>query len=53
MSYVIERAGGGAFTDNEDTPCKRVLEIKPKKIHSRCGIILGSKSEIDEIKEYF
>lgn len=43
MAFLFEQAGGKAVTDNGD----RILELKPKAIHDRSGIWLGSKVEID------
>lgn len=44
MSFIVEQAGGGATTGRE-----RILEIKPKALHQRVPVILGSKSEVDVV----
>ncbi len=48
MSFLIEQAGGAA-TDG----CQRILEIQPKGLHQRAGVILGSKNEVDRVTRYF
>ncbi len=45
MSLLIERAGGGA-TDATN----RILDIAPTDIHQRVPVVLGSKNEVDYIK---
>ena len=46
MSLLIERASGGA-TD----AVNRILDIEPLDIHQRVPVVLGSKNEVDYIKE--
>ena len=46
MSLLIERAGGAA-TD----AVNRILDIEPTDIHQRIPVVLGSKNEVDYIKE--
>ena len=45
MSLLIERAGGAA-TD----AVQRILDIEPKDIHQRVPVVLGSKNEVDYVK---
>ncbi|WP_413519670.1 class 1 fructose-bisphosphatase [Psychrobacter glacincola] len=45
MSLLIERAGGGA-TD----AVNRILDIEPTDIHQRVPVVLGSKNEVDYVK---
>ena len=45
MSLLIERAGGGA-TD----AVNRILDIEPTAIHQRVPVVLGSKNEVDYVK---
>lgn len=47
MSFIIEHAGGASSTGKG-----RVLDILPTKIHERCSIIIGSKSDVNEFDEY-
>jgi fructose-1,6-bisphosphatase I len=46
--YVVENAGGKSSTGRQ-----RMLDIIPEKIHSRSGIFLGSKEEVDAIEERY
>ncbi|KAI4296302.1 hypothetical protein L6164_036270 [Bauhinia variegata] len=48
MSYLIEQAGGQAFTGNQ-----RALDLVPKKIHERSPVFLGSYDDIEEIKKLY
>eukprot|EP00897_Mesotaenium_endlicherianum_P008824 jgi/Mesen1/7970/ME000422S07129 len=48
MSYLMEQAGGQAFTGSE-----RALELQPKKIHDRSPIFLGSTDDVEEIKALY
>ena len=45
MSLLIERAGGAA-TD----AVNRILDIEPIDIHQRVPVVLGSKNEVDYVK---
>ena len=45
MSLLIERAGGGA-TD----AVNRILDIEPTDIHQRVPVVLGSKNEVNYVK---
>jgi len=46
MSLLIERAGGGA-TD----AINRILDIEPTDIHQRVPVVLGSKNEVNYVKD--
>ena len=46
MSLLIERAGGGA-TD----AINRILDIAPTDIHQRVPVVLGSKNEVNYVKD--
>ncbi|XP_047341027.1 fructose-1,6-bisphosphatase, cytosolic [Impatiens glandulifera] len=48
MSFLLEQAGGQAFTGKE-----RALDLVPKKIHERSPIFLGSYDDVEEIKELY
>ncbi|XP_057845194.2 fructose-1,6-bisphosphatase, cytosolic isoform X2 [Cryptomeria japonica] len=48
MSFIMEQAGGQAFTGTE-----RALDIIPTKIHQRSPIFLGSFDDIEEIKSLY
>ena len=45
MSLLIERASGAA-TD----AVQRILDIEPTDIHQRVSVVLGSKNEVDYVK---
>ena len=45
MSLLIERAGGAA-TD----AVNRILDIAPTDIHQRVPVVLGSKNEVEYVK---
>lgn len=48
MSFIVEQAGGKATTGTQ-----RVLDIVPTSIHQRVPIFLGSKTNVEELEEYF
>ena len=47
MSWIVEQAGG-ASTNGK----MRILDIKPKELHERVSVILGSKTEVERITQY-
>lgn len=47
MAFIIEQAGGACSTGRE-----RILDIKPKALHQRVPVILGSKNEVERIVQY-
>lgn len=47
MAFIIEQAGGACSTGRE-----RILDIKPKALHQRVPVILGSKNEVERIVGY-
>ncbi len=48
MSYIIEAAGGRATTGKE-----RILSLAPKTIHQRCGVIMGSPDDVEEVEKLY
>ncbi|KAA8545554.1 hypothetical protein F0562_020338 [Nyssa sinensis] len=48
MSYLMEKAGGQAFTGKQ-----RALDLVPENIHDRSSIFLGSYDDIEEIKALY
>ncbi|XP_051124573.1 fructose-1,6-bisphosphatase, cytosolic-like [Andrographis paniculata] len=48
MSFLIEQAGGQAFTGKE-----RALDLIPKSIHERSPVFLGSYDDVEEIKALY
>jgi len=47
IAFIMEQAGGVAHSGKE-----RILDIKPKSIHQRTPIFLGSKEDVEEYLEY-
>lgn len=47
MSYIVEQAGGAAVDGTQ-----RILDIEPQGLHQRVGVILGSKNEVERVREY-
>jgi fructose-1,6-bisphosphatase I len=47
MAFIVEQAGGAA-TDGK-TP---ILDLKPKGLHQRVAVVLGSKNEVDRVTSY-
>jgi fructose-1,6-bisphosphatase I len=47
MSFIVEQAGGVA-TDGSIA----ILDLKPKALHQRCPVILGSKNEVERVTSY-
>lgn len=48
IAFLIEQAGG--LATNGTTP---ILDLIPEKIHERSPIFLGSKEDVEEVKEFF
>ncbi|KAM7250881.1 hypothetical protein ACFE04_022764 [Oxalis oulophora] len=48
MSYLMEQAGGQAFTGKQ-----RALDLVPNKIHQRSPIFLGSYDDVQDIKALY
>eukprot|EP00898_Chlorokybus_atmophyticus_P000250 jgi/Chlat1/1225/Chrsp115S00748 len=48
MAYLMEKAGGSAISNKQ-----RILDVQPTKIHERCPIYLGSKADIEEIRQAY
>ncbi len=48
MAFVIEQAGGAA-TDGGT----RILDLQPKALHQRTGVVLGSKNEVERVQKYY
>ena len=47
MSFLVEQAGGAA-TDGH----QRILDIQPRALHQRVGVILGSRNEVERVTCY-
>jgi fructose-1,6-bisphosphatase I len=47
MAMIVEQAGGAASTGRG-----RIMEVAPKEIHQRVGVILGSRQEVERLESY-
>jgi fructose-1,6-bisphosphatase I len=47
MSFVVEQAGGASSTGRE-----RIMELRPRDLHQRVPVILGSREEVDRVVSY-
>ena len=48
MAFVVEQAGGAATNGQ-----MRILDIQPKALHERVGVILGSRHEVELVGKYY
>jgi fructose-1,6-bisphosphatase I len=48
MAMIIEAAGGKASNGKQ-----RILDLKPKSIHDRSPIFLGTASEVEAIERFY
>ena len=46
MAFLVEQAGGLA-TDGRE----RILDIQPHKLHQRVSVVLGSKNEVQRVRD--
>jgi fructose-1,6-bisphosphatase I len=47
LSFIVEQAGGAVSTGR-----KRIMDIKPAKLHQRVPVIMGAKNEVERLVEY-
>ncbi len=47
MSMIIEQAGGSSTTGRD-----RIMELRPKSLHQRVPVILGSRNEVERLMRY-
>ena len=47
MSMLVEQAGGAAIDGKT-----RILDIQPTQLHQRVSVILGSRNEVERIRQY-
>lgn len=47
MSFIVEQANGASVTGQE-----RIMELKPRDLHQRVPVILGSKQEVQRLVSY-
>ena len=48
MAMILEQAGGAASTGH-----KRILDVKPKEIHERSPLFLGSVENVFELDQFY
>lgn len=48
MSFIVEQAGGLSTTG-----CDRIMNLKPKTLHQRVPVIMGSKNEVENVQNYY
>ncbi len=48
MAMLVEQAGGAASTGRQ-----RILEVPPERLHQRVPVILGSKTEVEQVESYY
>ncbi|AEC20090.1 fructose-1,6-bisphosphatase [Pusillimonas sp. T7-7] len=47
MSFIVEQAGGAAIDGSQ-----RILDVQPTALHQRIGVVLGSKEEVERVRDY-
>jgi fructose-1,6-bisphosphatase I len=47
MAFVVEQAGGAAIDGR-----RRILDLEPRGLHQRVGVMLGSRKEIERLAKY-
>ncbi len=47
MSFLVEQAGGASINGTET-----IMDLQPTGLHERVSVMLGSKEEIDRLKQY-
>lgn len=47
MSFIVEAAGGRASDG-----CRRILDIKPEKLHQRTPVFIGSEEDVKMVEEF-
>lgn len=47
MSSIVEQAGGAASTWRE-----RIMDLRPRELHQRVPVILGSREEAARVVRY-
>ena len=47
MSFLVEQAGGASINGTQT-----ILDLKPTDLHERVSVMLGSKEEIERLRQY-
>lgn len=53
MAKIIEDAGGDASTGPFRGEIQRILDVKPKGIHDKCPVLIGSKRDVQRVLSYY
>lgn len=48
LAFIAEQAGGKASTGD-----KRIMELKPKSLHERVPLVIGSRWEVEKYEEFY
>ena len=48
IAFLVEQAGGAAIDEHG-----AILDIAPKALHQRTGVILGSREEVERVASYY
>jgi len=48
MGFLVEQAGGASISNTQCT-----LEIKPESLHQRVSVVMGSKENVETIRDYY
>jgi fructose-1,6-bisphosphatase I len=47
MSFLVEQAGGASINGTQT-----IMDLQPTDLHERVSVMLGSKEEIDRLRQY-
>jgi len=47
MSFLVEQAGGASINGTQT-----IMDLRPTELHERVSVMLGSKEEIERLKQY-
>lgn len=53
MAKIIEDAGGDASTGPFRGEIQRILDVKPKGIHDKCPVLIGSSRDVQRVLSYY
>ncbi len=48
LAFIVEQAGGKASTGTE-----RIMEVRPKQLHQKVPLIIGSREDVDLYEQFF
>ena len=47
IGFLVEQAGGMSIDGTQ-----RILDVQPTELHQRIGVILGSRNEVERVRQY-